>query len=262
MYRTIHAQFWTDPKVRQLSREGKLLFLYLITNPHTHLCGLYYLPQELVRKETGIPNTLCDTLYDTLSEMNLSHHDQNTETIFVTKMFSYQGRGEKNERAAANHLITLHQCSLIHRFFRVYPTVLPYWKGYPIDTLSDTLSDTPSESGKRCPSVPVPVSDLLTNQDSDLRSKSYTNGRNYREEAKVVLGFLNEKTGKKFRANDTNLEFVIARLKSGVDVQTCKTLIARKVRDWTPKPEMVPYLRPETLFNKTKFETYLAEVSS
>jgi uncharacterized phage protein (TIGR02220 family) len=87
------------------------------------------------------------------------------------------------------------------------------------------------------------------------------NGRNYKEEAKTVLGFLNEKTGKNYREVDSNLDFIIARLKSGVDIQTCKTLIARKVRDWTPKPEMVPYLRPETLFNKTKFETYLAEVT-
>lgn len=87
------------------------------------------------------------------------------------------------------------------------------------------------------------------------------NGRNYRAEAKLVLQFLNEKTGRHYREVSANLAFIEARLKSGVDVQTCKTLIARKVRDWTPNPEMLPYLRPETLFNKTKFETYLAEVS-
>lgn len=88
-----------------------------------------------------------------------------------------------------------------------------------------------------------------------------SNGRDYRGEAKTVLSFLNDKTGKKFREVEVNLSVIESRLRSGVDVQTCKTLIARKVRDWTPKPEMVPYLRPETLFNKTKFETYLAEVS-
>lgn len=88
------------------------------------------------------------------------------------------------------------------------------------------------------------------------------NGRDYRTESKTILAFLNEKTGKQFREVESNLRLIEARLKSGVDVQTCKTLIARKVRDWTPKPEMQPYLRPETLFNQTKFETYLAEVSS
>ena len=88
------------------------------------------------------------------------------------------------------------------------------------------------------------------------------NGRDYLTESKEVLAFLNEKTGKKFREVDANLGHIQARLKTGIDVQSCKTLIARKVRDWTPKPEMAPYLRPETLFNKTKFETYLAEVTT
>jgi uncharacterized phage protein (TIGR02220 family) len=89
-----------------------------------------------------------------------------------------------------------------------------------------------------------------------------TNGRDYVTESKEILSFLNLKTSKHFREVDANLGQIQARLKSGVDVQTCKTLIARKVRDWTPKPDMVQYLRPETLFNKTKFEGYLAEVST
>ena len=98
--------------------------------------------------------------------------------------------------------------------------------------------------------------------DASNMSNHVINGRNYREEAKALIDFLNEKTGKSFRVNDTNLEFIMARLRSGVDQQTCKTLIMRKVRDWLPDPKMSHYLRPETLFNKTKFETYLAEVSS
>jgi uncharacterized phage protein (TIGR02220 family) len=99
-------------------------------------------------------------------------------------------------------------------------------------------------------------------QNASASDKPLMNGRNYREEAKALLDFLNEKTGKGFRVNDTNMEFIMARLRSGVDSQTCRTLIMRKVRDWLPDPKMSMYLRPETLFNKTKFETYLAEVTS
>jgi uncharacterized phage protein (TIGR02220 family) len=94
-----------------------------------------------------------------------------------------------------------------------------------------------------------------------LKSSPLQNGRDYRDEAKQILAFLNEKTIKHFRPVDANLSLIEARLKSGVDLQTCKSLIARKVRDWTPDPLMHKYLRPETLFGKTKFETYLAEVT-
>lgn len=98
-------------------------------------------------------------------------------------------------------------------------------------------------------------------QDASIESNGLINGRNYRDEARIILTFLNEKAEKQFRMGEINLTFIEARLKSGVDVQTCKSLIARKVRDWKTDPKMCGYLRPETLFNKTKFETYLAEVS-
>ena len=91
--------------------------------------------------------------------------------------------------------------------------------------------------------------------------KPISNGRDYLAESKEILTFLNEKTGKHFREVDASLGFIQARLKSGIDVQTCRTLIMRKVHDWKERPDMQMYLRPETLFNKTKFEGYLAEVT-
>lgn len=94
------------------------------------------------------------------------------------------------------------------------------------------------------------------------KTKPVNNGRDYRSESKTVLAFLNEKTGKHFREVDANLHLIEARLKSGVEVQVCKTMICRKIRDWTPDPTMAPFLRPETLFNKTKFETYLAQITA
>lgn len=94
-----------------------------------------------------------------------------------------------------------------------------------------------------------------------ILKKRGENGREYRDEARQVLTFLNEKAGKRFREVDVTLGLIEARLRSGVDVQTCKSLIARKVRDWGTDPKMRAFLRPETLFGKTKFESYLAEVS-
>jgi phage conserved hypothetical protein, C-terminal domain len=79
-------------------------------------------------------------------------------------------------------------------------------------------------------------------------------------QAKEVLAFLNERIGKQFRFVDTNLQLIEARLKSGATVQDCKSVIAKKRRDWIGDEKMAPYLRPATLFNKTKFEQYLGEL--
>jgi uncharacterized phage protein (TIGR02220 family) len=94
-----------------------------------------------------------------------------------------------------------------------------------------------------------------------LKPSPIANGRDYQAESKEVLAFLNDKTRKHFREVDATLGFIQARLKSGIDVQTCRTVIMRKIHDWKDKPDMQIYLRPETLFNKTKFEGYLAEVT-
>jgi uncharacterized phage protein (TIGR02220 family) len=81
-----------------------------------------------------------------------------------------------------------------------------------------------------------------------------------KDQAREVLKFLNERTGKNFHAVDTNLDFIVARLRSGASVQDCKSVIAKKRREWIGDPKMAEYLRPATLFNKTKFEQYRGEL--
>ncbi len=95
----------------------------------------------------------------------------------------------------------------------------------------------------------------------DLEEKRNTPPSPLKGDARVILEFLNEKTGKSFRTTSTNLDFIAARLRSGASVQDCKSLIARKVREWSPDPKMAMYLRPATLFNATKFEQYLGEMN-
>ena len=90
--------------------------------------------------------------------------------------------------------------------------------------------------------------------------------RDFMQEAREVLQFLNLKSGRQFREVDSTLRMIAARLKgqsekTAVDIQACKTLIAKKVREWGADEKMAKYLRPETLFNRTKFESYLGEVS-
>src|SRR3990170_4421346 len=53
-YKNIHEKFWTDIALRRLSIEDKYLFFYLITNPHAHLSGIYYIPDNIISTETGV----------------------------------------------------------------------------------------------------------------------------------------------------------------------------------------------------------------
>jgi len=74
-----------------------------------------------------------------------------------------------------------------------------------------------------------------------------------------VLFYLNLKTGKNFTTkNEKNMGFIRSRFSDGYSIEQMKSVIDRKVADWRGTT-YDKFLRPETLFNKTKFENYLNE---
>jgi uncharacterized phage protein (TIGR02220 family) len=81
-----------------------------------------------------------------------------------------------------------------------------------------------------------------------------------KEQAIDVLNFLNEKTGRNYRPVDINLSFIMARLKSGIEPEDLKSIVAMKAREWGGDEKMQKYLRPATLFNQTKCEQYYGEL--
>ena len=78
--------------------------------------------------------------------------------------------------------------------------------------------------------------------------------------ARRILTFLNDKTSRHFRPVATNLKFIVARLRDGHTEQQLKAIITRKVVKWQGDPKLDEYLRPATLFNRTKCEQYRGEL--
>ena len=77
-----------------------------------------------------------------------------------------------------------------------------------------------------------------------------------------VLAFLNSKRpGKRgFPATLANLRLIGARLTES-DVQTCKSVVANRVRVWGKDDRMRSYIRVKTIFNATNFSNYVAELN-
>lgn len=80
----------------------------------------------------------------------------------------------------------------------------------------------------------------------------------YHKDSRAALHWLNAKSGSNFRETHTNLSFISERLcEPGVDLAGITTMIDRQCLRWKGTPQ-AEYLRPETLFNKTKFDSYYA----
>ena len=72
-----------------------------------------------------------------------------------------------------------------------------------------------------------------------------------------IIYYLNEKANTNYRAKaEGNRKYIRARLNEGYSVDDFKKVIDRKCAQWLNRPDMVIYLRPETLFGN-KFDGYL-----
>lgn len=80
------------------------------------------------------------------------------------------------------------------------------------------------------------------------------------EQATALLDYLNQAAGKHFRPVPSNLKLIEARLREGATAEECRQVIDAKVAGWDGDPKMADYLRPETLFNASKFHQYLGNI--
>ena len=74
---------------------------------------------------------------------------------------------------------------------------------------------------------------------------------------KITSGGSSSKKGFSLKSS-ANKKFINARLAEGYSVEELKMVIDSKFREWS-KTDFAMYLRPETLFNPTKFGSYLVK---
>lgn len=80
---------------------------------------------------------------------------------------------------------------------------------------------------------------------------------------KEIIDYLNMRTSQHYKYNNKNTkEHINARLKEGFTIDDFKTVIDKMCVEWI-NTDMQKYLRPDTLFRPSKFESYLnREVSN
>ena len=74
---------------------------------------------------------------------------------------------------------------------------------------------------------------------------------------KSIIDHLNSQTGRSFRYAEAHIKLIKVRLKeTGVTVEGVKEMIDAQCGKWLLDDKMTEYLRPQTLFAKTKFANY------
>ena len=83
----------------------------------------------------------------------------------------------------------------------------------------------------------------------------------YDDRCLIVLDYLNKKANKSYRQVDANLKLINARFKEGATIEEMKAVVDMKVDLWTGT-KMESYIRPATLFNGEKYNSYIGEINS
>lgn len=108
-----------------------------------------------------------------------------------------------------------------------------------------------------CPLYPNPHNVVLPlDHVPERHGKKQPNSQH--PDALKILDHLIAESGRRFRPTISNLKFISARLnEDGVETPEILKMISRQAALWK-NTDMEQYLRPETLFNQTKFDSYYA----
>lgn len=143
LYRNISVNFWTDPKVDdEFTPEDKYFYLYLLTNPHTNICGCYEISIKQMERETGYNK---DTINRLLKRMEQTHnvvrYDDNTKELFLLNWSKYNWTSSEKVKKA---VVSVAQYIKSETFKNIIIDLIN--NNINIKDITDNRTDTDTES--------------------------------------------------------------------------------------------------------------------
>ena len=134
IYRSIYVALWDDPRFLELSPEERMILLYLRTSPLSNLIGLYRFYKEAICTHTGLPDSLCNRVLDTLSHRDWIAIDQGL--VWVKNALKYDPTvslaNPKHMQAVRTIVAGLPKLKIVADFCTYYGISIPYSIPYAI----------------------------------------------------------------------------------------------------------------------------------
>lgn len=146
IYRNVQMSFWTDTKiVDDYTPEDRYFYLYLLTNPHTSLCGCYEISIKQVADEIGYSKETVEKLFERMSKVHKSvFYSRETKEVLLVNWNKYNWTNSEKFRKPLGEEIECVKNDEFRKFlinlYNGENTVsIPY--SYGIDT-TVTVTDT------------------------------------------------------------------------------------------------------------------------
>ncbi len=167
----VHTRFWEWAQEMELSDQGKLIAVYLLTCRHSNSLGCFRLPKEYVSADLGYSIDRVSKGYAELINKDFLAYCETTKYIFIPKYLKWNP--PQNPKHAKGILKLIKQLpesfTLIGKMRESCDLYLaPYLDDESVDTLYYTLSHSLSHS------VPIPTGNTDTDTDTERERESDT----------------------------------------------------------------------------------------
>ena len=98
IYRNVQMTFWTDSKiVDSYTPEDRYFYLYLLTNPHTNLCGCYEISLKQISDETGYTKEVVEKLLERMENVHdVIRYSKVTKEILILNWSKFNWTSSKD----------------------------------------------------------------------------------------------------------------------------------------------------------------------
>ncbi len=104
-YGKVETALWSHDKMRSLSDDGKLLFVFLITSPHSTMTGCFRAPAGYVSEDLGWPSERVLKAFGELSERGMITRDEASQWLVVHNFLKWNRFENPNVGKAAEKLV-------------------------------------------------------------------------------------------------------------------------------------------------------------
>lgn len=162
-YATVSPLFWTGSTGKKLRKDpdAQRVALYLMTCPHSHQSGMYYLPLMYVCHEIGISEEGASKALASLSAESFCKYDPSSEWVWVCEMAAWQIGTELSEtdkrcKGMQQYLTTLPRLPFLDQFVARYGADF-HLKVRASEGASSYQSDQEQEQEQIGAEAPVPA---------------------------------------------------------------------------------------------------------
>ena len=161
-YGKVSPQFWIGEtgKLLRGNPEAQVLALYLMTNPHATMTGVFHCPVIYMAHETGLSMEVASKGLARLIEVGFCEYDEASESVFVVNMAAYQiddslKPDDKRVLGLRKEVAKMIPARFQHRFVEVY--------GLRFHLTKQGENNSPSQA----PSKPLPSQEQEQEQEQD-----------------------------------------------------------------------------------------------